>query len=70
MDDDGVTVAYELEQGVELRAVDVASGGLVAEDPIRVDAFELAVGVLIEAAHSDVADVLSAHVAPVVEVSG
>jgi hypothetical protein len=56
MHHDGVTVANEPDQLVELRPGDVLAGGFLGEQPIGVDAVELAVGVLVDGADPDVAD--------------
>jgi hypothetical protein len=56
MHHDAVAVANEPDQLVELRPGDVLAGGFFGEQPIGVDAIELAIGVLVDAAHPDIAD--------------
>lgn len=62
VDDDGIALAGELQQGLKLGAVDVLAADLVGKGLVNLDAVELTVGVLVEAADANVAEALaSAH---------
>jgi len=61
MHDDGVPLAREVQQGVELRPGDILSRGFVGEGAIDGDLFELAIRVLVERADADIADALPIH---------
>ena len=57
--DDGIAVAHEVEQCVELRTLRVLARRLVGEEPIDGNLIELAISILVEAADPDVADALT-----------
>jgi hypothetical protein len=59
--DDGIALAHESQQRLELGPLRVLARGLVGEDPIDRDLLQLTLGVLLEAADSDVTDALSLH---------
>lgn len=59
--DHRVTLAHKPDRLFELRTVRVLTRGLIREHPIQRLAFELALVVLIQRAHSDVADALPLH---------
>ncbi len=63
-DDDGVAVAREADEGVELGAGGVLARGVVGEGAIDGDTVELAIGVLVEGGDADVADALPVHDVP------
>jgi hypothetical protein len=55
-----VALAQIRQWGLELRAVRVLAAAMVGEGAVQVDAIELAVGVLAQAADSDIADPVAA----------
>jgi hypothetical protein len=55
----GVALAHEAKQAIQLRPAYVLAGRLIGEHPIHCYALELAFRVLIEAADADIADALS-----------
>lgn len=57
--DDGVTVADEAQQFLEVGAVGVLTAGVIFKDPVEFEAVELTGGVLVEGADPNVADALS-----------
>jgi len=57
--DDGVAVADEAEQRLELRSLRVFAGDAVSEGLVELDAVELPLKVLVQAAYPRVADLLS-----------
>jgi hypothetical protein len=60
--DHGIALAHEGQQRLELGPLCVLARGLVGEDPIDRDLLLLlTLGVLLEAADSDVTDALSLH---------
>jgi hypothetical protein len=59
--DHGVALADKGEHRLELRALGVFAGGLIDEEAIDGDLIELALGVLLESADSNIPDALSRH---------
>ena len=59
--DHGIALAHEGQQRLELGPLCILARGLVREDPIDRDLLQLTLGVLLEAADSDVTDALSLH---------
>jgi hypothetical protein len=57
----GVAVPDEAQELLELGALDVLARGFVGEDPVQLNALELAHGVLVQAADPDISDALPGH---------
>jgi hypothetical protein len=55
---EGIAVADETQELIELGAFGVLAGGLVREDPVQLNALELAPGILVQAADPDISDAL------------
>jgi hypothetical protein len=56
VDADGIALPSEGEERVELGTLDILPRGIVGEDPIDRDPFELPIRVLVEATDPDVTD--------------
>lgn len=61
MDDNGIPLARETEERVELRPRDILARRFVGEGAIDGNLFELAVRVLVKTADPDIADALSSY---------
>ena len=59
VDDDSVAFAGEFQQGLELGPVDVLAADFIGKDLVDLNAFELAVGVMVETADVDVPQALA-----------
>ncbi|GHF58282.1 hypothetical protein GCM10017781_38190 [Deinococcus metalli] len=70
MHDDGVALADEAQERVELGTPGVLARRLVAEDARQSLAVELAIRILVGAADADVADAVTEDGGPPREVSG
>ena len=64
MTNDGVAFADEAHHEFELRTVYILTRGLIQKHPVNLDAFELAIFVLVEGAHPHVADELALRRVP------
>ncbi|MBG6184661.1 hypothetical protein IWX65_002639 [Arthrobacter sp. CAN_A214] len=65
-----VAFTNKYQQVLEFWAFRIFSGGLVGEHPVQLDAFQLTLGVLIQAADPDIPNTLTGHGASYGEVSG
>ncbi len=62
MTDHCVPVADEAEHGFELRPLHVLAGCFVEEGPVKIDAFELPLLMLVDRAHADLSNPLTLRV--------